>query len=536
MSRIEIVGTPIDPYSQQETVEKAAECIEEGGPHVIATVNLRSVMLARNDPAFAEMIRRSEIVVADGMPLVWFSRLSGVPLQERVTGVDLIPALCAMAAKKGYRVFFLGAGPGIADELGKRMRERFPNLEVCGTYSPPLSFETDENTNRDVIERIRAARPQILFAAMGTPRQELWLDRHREDLGVPLTIGVGAGFDFLTGNQKRAPIWMQEAGLEWLYRLVTRPVEMSKRTLRHGPLFIMLVLDQLTYRFQRSAVLRVRPIVLGISDAFVAVCAWFLSYFLYFRSGLLSLRGDPFPDHSLFQVPGYTDLLPFAVLLTLVGLYRRGLYSRDPERPPGKLLMRIVGGVITGLFFLIVYAFVDKTFIRHQLKGFSRGMFALFGLCSIGGLFITRTLLRWLGRLMSRLSIDVDRILVVGDPGDEEQLQELIATQDRGWRVLGYLDDQPEESTKSNGGLEYLGTVDDIKRILHGRKVDEVLALNYSPGDKKLSELARICASVNVRLSLLPRGFELMTYSSEVRHRGGLRLISINPRKLRERD
>ncbi len=534
--RIEILRTPVDPYSMEETLERSAELIEEGGPHLICTVNLRHVMMARRDPEFADLTRRAEISVADGMPLIWVSRLAGTPLQERVTGVDLVPALCGLAAKRGYRVYFIGAAPGVAEELAKRLQAKLPGLEVCGTTSPPMGFDSDPEANREAIARIREAKPDILFAAFGAPRQEQWLDAHREELGVPLTIGVGAAFDFLTDRQQRAPVWMQECGMEWLYRVFCRPLEMGKRTLRNGPLFLLLILDQLTYRMQRSAVLRLKPALLGLTDAVVTLAAWLGAYFIYFRSGLFSMLRDPSPGVPLLEVPGYINLLPFVVVAMWVGMAWNRMYERETDSSPPWRLSRVLRGVVTGLVLTIVYIFVDKDiFVGRGLRGFSTGMFATFALCQILGLLIARRMMGLSGRLLSRMGVDVDRILLVGVPPDEEALRAMVASRDRGWRVIGYLHDgEPGEGDSTVDGLECLGGYDDLRRILHGRKVDEVLALHFAPGDPRLLDLARTCAAAGVRIGLLPRGFELLTYSSEIRRRCGLRLICIEPSRLRE--
>ena len=310
---------------------------------------------------------------------------------------------------------------------------------------------------------------------------------------------------------------------------------MSKRAWAHWPLFGLLLLDQLTYRLQRGAVLRVKPFVLGLTDAIVAAAAWFGAYYLYFRSGLFSVLRDPSPDASLWSVPGYASLLPFVVLLTLIGLASSRLYARTPLRSPLTLLKRILRAVITAVALLIIYAFTDKdVFVRYGLKGFSRGMFLTFGCCEVVGLFASRSLMGWVGRILSRIGVDVDRILLVGNPGINNSFDELITVRDGGWRVIGYVDIHPEEPSGDAGTLEYLGGIGDLRGILHGRKVDEVLVLHSDSDEVNLWELARVCAAAGVRLSILPRGFELLAYSAEVRHRGSLRLITIDPRRLRE--
>lgn len=534
MNRIELLGIPVDPYSYTEVLDQCVELIDSGKPNLLVTVNLQSLMLGRQNQAFGDLMRRAELVVPDGVSLVWFSRLAGMPVPERVTGVDLLPMLCSLAAKREYRVFFFGAAPGVADELAEKLQAEIPGLQVCGTYSPPFGFENDPHVNQEAIALIRRAQPHILFTALGQPRQELWMERHRTELGVPLMIGVGGSFDFITGREKRAPRWMQEMGLEWLDRMIKRPGEISKRVLKYGPHFLLLMLDRLTYRVQRNMVVRIKPIVLALLDVVTSVAAWFGAYFLYFRSGVFSLLNDPSPDVPLLHVPGYTNIIPTMVLMMLVGLAYNRLYQRDLDSRALPLLRRIVPGVLTGLVLLIAYTFIDKdVFTRHGLKGFSTGMFMAFAVCAITGLTVVRSMAGWLGRIASRLGIDVDRILLVGAPNDDTALQSFLRERERGWRILGYVDGETDINSNPSG-LERLGGYEDLKRILHGRKVDEVLALHFDPGDRRLLDLARMCAQAGVRLSLLPRGFELLAYSAEVRRRGPLRLISIDPQRLRE--
>jgi N-acetylglucosaminyldiphosphoundecaprenol N-acetyl-beta-D-mannosaminyltransferase len=156
--------------------------------------------------------------VADGMPLVWAARWLRTPLPERVTGVDLLPALCERAALRGHRVFFLGGAPGVAEEAATRLRQRFPGLQIVGMESPPYRELTSEERQQQQ-ERIRAARPDLLFVAFGQPKGEFWIAEHCEALGVPVSVQIGASLDFVAGRVLRAPRWLQRLGLEWAYRL-----------------------------------------------------------------------------------------------------------------------------------------------------------------------------------------------------------------------------------------------------------------------------------------------------------------------------
>jgi N-acetylglucosaminyldiphosphoundecaprenol N-acetyl-beta-D-mannosaminyltransferase len=204
--------------------------VETRRPHQIVTVNLDFVRLARRDPAFRRAVNLADLAVADGMPLVWLSRLMGQTLPERIAGIDLLEAAAALAAGRGYRVYLLGAAPGIADAAAQELVRRYPALKIAGTYAPPHGeFSATENEN--MLARVRAAGADMLFVAFGAPRQDTWIREHLQGLGVPLCMGVGGSFNFLAGQQPRAPRWVQQAGLEWVHRLVHEPRRLWKRYL-----------------------------------------------------------------------------------------------------------------------------------------------------------------------------------------------------------------------------------------------------------------------------------------------------------------
>jgi N-acetylglucosaminyldiphosphoundecaprenol N-acetyl-beta-D-mannosaminyltransferase len=156
------------------------------------------------------------------MPLVWASRWRTRKLPERVAGSDMVPALCGMAAERGYRVFLLGGAPGVAEEAGRQLVERFPKLQIAGIAAPNLGRMTEEE-KAALFREIRESKPHLLFAAFGQPKGELWLAEHVEALGVPVTVQIGASIDFVAGRVPRSPRWMQRVGLEWVYRLWREP-------------------------------------------------------------------------------------------------------------------------------------------------------------------------------------------------------------------------------------------------------------------------------------------------------------------------
>jgi N-acetylglucosaminyldiphosphoundecaprenol N-acetyl-beta-D-mannosaminyltransferase len=226
-----VLGVPIDNVTMEETLDRCDEFIadgrESGRTYQIATVNADFVVNSLHDPELRRILQEADMSTADGMPLVWASRLLGGPLKDRVTGADLVPALAERAAARGYSMFFLGARPGVAAQAAAILQQRNPGLKIVGICSPPPSsiFEMDPA----VIEQIKAARPDILLVAFGNPKQEKWIRMHAPDLPVPIAIGIGGTFDMIVGVTKRAPVWMQRNGLEWLYRLSQEPKRLFKR-------------------------------------------------------------------------------------------------------------------------------------------------------------------------------------------------------------------------------------------------------------------------------------------------------------------
>jgi N-acetylglucosaminyldiphosphoundecaprenol N-acetyl-beta-D-mannosaminyltransferase len=217
-----ILGVAIDNLTMQETLNAVEAEIAEGGFHQIATANVDFLINSVHDEELRETLIRCDIVLADGMPLVWASRLLGARLKERVTGADLVPQLAKLSAQHGYRIFLLGASEESSAGTANWMQTNFPGVCIAGRYSPnhqPL----EEMDQESILSRIEEAKPDILLVAFGNPKQEKWIAMHRYRLKVPVCIGVGGSFDFLSGKVSRAPLWMQRNALEWLYRTIQDP-------------------------------------------------------------------------------------------------------------------------------------------------------------------------------------------------------------------------------------------------------------------------------------------------------------------------
>lgn len=228
---IVISGIPIDDLNVEQTLDRLEEFVEigraTGQNHQIATVNADFIVKAMADPELRFLLQESDLLMPDGMPLVWGARLLGLAMEERVAGSDIVPMLAERAARKGYSLYLLGAAPGIAQQAADMLQEKFPELVIAGVNSPPYSSVLEMNAQ--VVQDIRQANPDILLVAFGNPKQEKWIGMYRHQVNVPVMIGVGATLDFIAGHRARAPQWMQKSGLEWLFRLAQEPRRLWRR-------------------------------------------------------------------------------------------------------------------------------------------------------------------------------------------------------------------------------------------------------------------------------------------------------------------
>lgn len=229
-----IGGVPVDDLSMEAALDRLEQFIAvgraTGKTHQIATVNADFIVNALHDPELRHILQSADMATADGTPVVLGARLLGVPLAGRVTGADMVPALAERAAQRGYSMYLLGAGPGIAAQAGAILQARYPGLRIVGIESPPNVPLTDMDAS--ILHNIHSAQPDILLVAFGNPKQEKWIHMHAHELYVPICIGVGGTFDMIAGVTRRAPLWMQRIGMEWSYRLMQEPKRLWKRYVR----------------------------------------------------------------------------------------------------------------------------------------------------------------------------------------------------------------------------------------------------------------------------------------------------------------
>ncbi|MBN1658604.1 MAG: WecB/TagA/CpsF family glycosyltransferase [Anaerolineae bacterium] len=238
MESIDILGVRVDCATYDTLLACVDDFVAGGTPHQVVTLNPEMLVAAHDDPAFRQVLNSADLNVADGVGLLLAARLLGHTLPGRVTGSDGIYHLAAHAAQRGYRPFFLGAAPGVAEETARRLVAAYPGLQIAGTFagSPAPADEPH------ILDRIHVAAPDLLLVAYGVPAEEEWIARNRTRLGVPVMIGLGGAFDFVAGVTRRAPAWMRRLGIEWLHRLLSQPWRWRRQLAL--PRFLLLVFRQ----------------------------------------------------------------------------------------------------------------------------------------------------------------------------------------------------------------------------------------------------------------------------------------------------
>lgn len=229
MEKQALLNTYINNVTMPETIAAIEKMIADNKKSYVVAINVDVVMKIENDPYLKQVVDNADMVLVDGKPLVWISKLHGKPLKAKISGSDLVPLLCEVAAQKNYTIFIIGGKEGIAEQARKRLEEKLPGIQIVGTYAPPLGFERDEKELDKINHMISDVHPDLLVACFGCPKQEKWIYENIEKYDAKVSVCAGATVDFLAGNVNRAPRWMSEHGLEWFYRFLQEPKRMFKR-------------------------------------------------------------------------------------------------------------------------------------------------------------------------------------------------------------------------------------------------------------------------------------------------------------------
>lgn len=236
--RLEILGVGIDKVNSKQALEQIGAFIASGQPHQIVTANAEIIYQASKNEKMRTVINQAQMVTADGSGVVWASRQLGEPLEQRVTGIDLVNSICEKSAQDKWKIYILGSAPGVAATAAVNIRDKFPGCNIVGTHHGYFNAKEE----KQILEELGQLKPDVLFVALGAPKQEYWIAEHLPKLGIPVGMGIGGSMDVLSGNVKRAPKWMQKLSLEWLYRLLIQP-KRFKRVLAL-PKFMLAVKKQ----------------------------------------------------------------------------------------------------------------------------------------------------------------------------------------------------------------------------------------------------------------------------------------------------
>jgi len=244
--RVSILGVKINVLNMETTLAQLSDWIREHQKTYVCVVPAHSVMACVDNPGLLPIFNDAGLSTPDGMSIVWLLKARGFKNTRRVYGPDLLEAVCEHGLRKDWKHYFFGGAPGIAQELGQKLKAQYPSLAVAGSYSPPFG-RPNENEDKVLVDAINTSEADIVWVGMSSPWQEIWMHEHLGKINAPVMVGIGAAFDFLTGNKKQAPRWMQQTGLEWFYRLVNEPRRLWPRYKQY-PRFVLLTLRELITR------------------------------------------------------------------------------------------------------------------------------------------------------------------------------------------------------------------------------------------------------------------------------------------------
>ena len=248
---IRLLNIDINQITEYQCVEYIINCLQQGRGGWVITPNLDHMYRMCHDENFRNLSKTADIIVADGMPLVWASKIQGTPLPERVAGSNLIHSLTKAAEDNNYTIFLLGGEGNAAEEASLVFKKQYPALQIVGQYAPPLGFEKNQQQTNYINQEILSCKPNIVYVALGSPKQEILIQKLKHILPEAWFIGVGISLSFISGHVKRAPKWVQKIGFEWLHRLIQEPTRLIKRYLVHGiPFAVYLFYVTLRQRFR----------------------------------------------------------------------------------------------------------------------------------------------------------------------------------------------------------------------------------------------------------------------------------------------
>ncbi len=465
MTRSRLLGVDIDSLTRDEFLKRIDEFVKSGTPHQVCYLNADCLNKCWSNRDYRETIAAADLVYADGMGVVWASRLFGHPLPERLNANDLLPEFCLQAEEQGHRIFLLGGENGIAEKASKDLLSRYPNLQIVGYHSG--FFTKDEEA--EVIEKIREAKPDILIVGMGAPKQELWIRHVLSILNVPVAWGVGGLLDYSAKGLKRAPEWMRMGGMEWLWRLWLEPRRLWKRYLLGNILF--------TFRVG----------FLIFADAILAGIAWFAAYYL--RANIIP-QMEFLPEYfnkPLNPFRYYVYAFPVIVITWIVICAALDLYRRQYLRTALDELTAIVKMVSLFLITSMAVAFLLKELDLGRAVLVFSAVLAFFLLVS------SRLVWSRLEKYLFREGIGRIRALIVGTGELAQQVIERLRRQPAGkYEILGLLDNNHPSGTQIYD-QQVIGKTQELAEWAKNLAADEIFFADPQMGKRELLNLVVSC-------------------------------------------
>ena len=242
--KVDILGTPVSSLTMDELFSDWERVIKGGEKAQVCITPVNSILAARATARVQEIYKHADYVLCDGVPVKWASDFLGDPIKERITGLDVLPRIFPFALQHDFSIFLLGATPGVAETLKAVMEAKYPGVKIVGTFVPPFRVVFSKEENQQMIDAINAVKPDMLLVSLTAPKQDIWIAENLAKLDTHVAIGIGGAFEVAAGMIKRAPLWMQKSGLEWLYRFLQEPKRMFRRYFVEAPVFIPLIIKQ----------------------------------------------------------------------------------------------------------------------------------------------------------------------------------------------------------------------------------------------------------------------------------------------------
>lgn len=486
VKRTQVLGVEIDNLTVPELLERIDHFIRDGRPHQVVYVNVDSLNQCKSDRSYRSILKKADLVYADGMGVVYASRIFSDPLKERLSAGDFLPDLCRFACRQNHTLFFLGGEEGVTKAAEANLKTRFPGLKIVGRHH---GFFTEAETPA-LLAEIRDKKPDILLVGMGAPRQEKWIRRHLEELGVPVVWGVGALFDYYAGKFPRAPVWMRRIGLEWLYRLWLEPSRLWKRYLIGNFIFTF------------------RAGLLIIVDALIAALSWLAAYYLSgnpaFRGRLNAILPSVFPE-SLNEVRYYLYALPIIIGLWIAICSSFGLYRRQRSVTQFDEMLCI---------FKTVFLFLISSFaVAFLFKEWDLGRSVVFLASAIGLVLLSFSRLTYHHLEAWGMNRGLGRIttLVVGTGPLSLKVKERVEvhpTHDH--NIVGFVATDPN-APATWGQAPVVGSVEQLPAHLASGSIDEVIFASENLSQKDILNLIYDCSEAPTNYKIVSNMFEMIT-------------------------